>query len=388
MAGWKESLNERSFAIIFIFAIVIFSTVEKLWDSPIFQLNSLKRTRFEECVQKGPYKFQKQIPRAAGDKEILSLVQALRAPSGLAALCDWVIGSRLEHWGRLPPFTAWGSLEAIPRTVFIQTDELEDFTLHLLPCFPHNNTRVALITGDHDKTTPRQIDSRYEGNFFSTNIDHKWKSWLRDSRIAHIFVEHLDVPQSAKVTAIPLGLNPVEFDYISRRFSHPDKFFTSDLLFKDAETITNIKARPLRALESSRHREGAQFRERSHVRALCRENDWCDSYEINTADYLFALQNYSFVLCAHGGGIDPNPKLFMALLSGTIPIIRNWPAANMYDGWPVIRVDDWREITHFKLITWRQALAPMFENRTMRGKVLERLTMKYWWIRINETLHG
>ena len=149
MSRLRGNLSSISFLVI----IVIFLLLNQLseFSSRLFP----QRNLFEECIAEGPYKFKKWVPREAGNREILSLVQGLYAPSGLASLCDWIIGSRLEHWGRLPQYTSWGNIQTLPRTIFIQRDELVGFTQHLFPCFPWNSTKIILITGDHDKTTPR-----------------------------------------------------------------------------------------------------------------------------------------------------------------------------------------------------------------------------------------
>ena len=105
--------------------------------------------------------------------------------------------------------------------------------------------------------------------------------------------------------------------------------------------------------------------------------------------YLDTVQKYSFVLCAHGGGIDPNPKLFTVLVAGAIPIIRaepEWGFASIYEGWPVVRVENWTDITKSKLEAWRAIHAPAFEDRRLREQVLERLRTRHWWGRINSHL--
>ena len=76
----------------------------------------------------------------------------------------------------------------------------------------------------------------------------------------------------------------------------------------------------------NRTRDGkGQWYERGIVDKLCK-NDWKDFIIVNKnfthKKYLKELAKYSFTLCIHGGGVDVNPKLFDAILVGTIPIIR------------------------------------------------------------------
>ena len=109
---------------------------------------------------------------------------------GFAAHCDWVVGTRRLSFKRtLPSNVAWGMTNRLPRTVFIQTDEQQKFHDQVLPCIPATH-QFVLITGDDDKTTPRQLDIRYGGPVLRPGT---WDSWLKDSRIKHLFVEHLDI---------------------------------------------------------------------------------------------------------------------------------------------------------------------------------------------------
>jgi len=108
----------------------------------------------------GEYTFRSWAPAPVGKAELFSAVQHCHPPCSLAAHCDWIVGSRYEHFKRLPQFTAWGNPDTVPRTIFVQTDQLQTFSETLLRCIPRHR-RVVLITGDHDKTTPLQTDRRW-----------------------------------------------------------------------------------------------------------------------------------------------------------------------------------------------------------------------------------
>ena len=42
---------------------------------------------------------------------------------------------------------------------------------------------------------------------------------------------------------------------------------------------------------------------------------------VSRREYLALVASVPFVACVHGGGLDPSPKAWEALLVGTIPII-------------------------------------------------------------------
>lgn len=94
------------------------------------------------------------------------------------------------------------------------------------------------------------------------------------------------------------------------------------------------------------------------------------------------LSRHSFTLCVEGGGLDPSPKAFEALLQGSIPIIRESPLADAYRHLPVLVVPDWN----------KDVLAEEFlkgELSRLRGEwpdwsaVLDRLAATYWLDIIN-----
>ena len=76
----------------------------------------------------------------------------------------------------------------------------------------------------------------------------------------------------------------------------------------------------------------AQFADRTRTVGYCQEGGpWHSFADLGTGKttgvgheaYLRQLQGVSFVLCTHGGGIDPAPKAFEALVAGAIPIIQS-----------------------------------------------------------------
>ena len=110
-------------------------------------------------------------------------------------------------------------------------------------------------------------------------------------------------------------------------------------------------------------------------------------------DYFSFLQRFTFVTCAHGGGIDPNPKLFTALLAGVIPIIRSFPGDSMYDGWPIVRLNSWSDFPDGSaaeqrqvLQQWRDRLAPHYADEQLRKVVLSRMKANYWWSKVRQHL--
>jgi hypothetical protein len=96
------------------------------------------------------------------------------------------------------------------------------------------------------------------------------------------------------------------------------------------------------------------------------------------------------MLCVHGGGIDPNPKAWDALLLGTIPIIQHFPGIEIYRGLPVVIVDSWapQTLSQDRLEMWWEKLAPYYTDPLKRSRVLEMLGSDFWWSRVTAALNG
>jgi hypothetical protein len=154
--------------------------------------------------------------------------------------------------------------------------------------------------------------------------------------------------------------------------------------------MVDIRARKLRAFCAHRLREGAQWQRRKLVthKALNEWKECVDYYEsVPAADFVNTISNYSFVMCVGGGGLDPSPKAWTALLAGAIPIIEKNVTTMAYSDLPVIYVDAWDalELNHDRLCEWLDALAPQFEEPERRKTVLDKLSMGYWLDRIRQS---
>lgn len=275
--------------------------------------------------------------------------------------------------------TMWGDITVSPRTIFVQTEQVPHFNQLILPCLS-NSSRFVLITGDHDGTMPQQVDLRYP-HYLEREA---WDNWLKDDRIVHLFIEHLDeVTENPKITPIPLGVNPMDIpgrnpdSWIQRIWwprSEPEQWFLRQ-----------------HVLDVDRFHGGPQFALRHKVRRLCLKqlHDICVlKQHIKEPIFLREIQSYSFMFCPHGGGIDPNPKAWTALLAGVIPIIQRFPGDAIYRGLPVVIVEnfDSNSVDGNRLKTWKDQLAPHYVNLTKRKLVIEQLMSEHWWLKVQMVL--
>ena len=291
--------------------------------------------------------------------------------TGIASLCDWVILSdakdpKIRVCKRRPT-------EA-PLHVFLSLRNPQEalcfFVNTILPSLSHP---FVLISGSEDVTLPRQTDQRWPP--FETKVTQAIEKIEKSHLLLHWFVENLDDRWSEKVSPMPTG----------RVF--PARRSNARLI---AHKSTGVGQRPLRALCAHRMREGPQWEAREKVVDLAR-NDWQDfvdvlDHPVPEEKYVELLKAYPFVLCVEGGGVDPSPKAWHAIQCGALPVIRKTATWDAYRKLPCVGVDFWRgdQLNVRLMKEWRDELGPFLETVELRKGSLKRLSLGYWWRKVEE----
>lgn len=256
-------------------------------------------------------------------------------------------------------------------TIFINTrdkngDAIKFFYDYILKQI--NNRKVNLIIAGEDWTFPRSIDKRMSRTTpFKMKI---FKEIVSHPNINKIFVENLDMNLNpSKIVPIPLGINPAEGPI---NFNYFNKHFSKNKILK----VTNL----------NRDRNGkGQWAERGIVRKLC-NTSWSHVFvkvneNFNQKRYLEILTKYTFTLCIHGGGLDPCPKLFEAIICGVIPIIKECkPLTDVFLDLPVVIVRKWTPglINYRNLKKWHDKYKKFHLNDKLRFETLNKLSLDYW----------
>lgn len=287
------------------------------------------------------------------------------AITGFAARCDWVVLS--DH--RVPHvYLRRNRHTDHPRHIFLSLrapfHAIRHFVESILPGLTSD---FVLITGSEDITLPRQTDARWrefdaqEQAMFARILDHP--------NLLHWYTENLDAGGHPKRSPLPLGL--VFPDGMPNGIALPES--------------PPLASRPLRVFCSHRQREGSQWEVRRHVARLA-NGPWRDvctvpGGELPEPVFMATVERHAFVICAEGGGLDPSPKAWTALLHGAIPIIRDTALVPAYAHLPVVVVADWTAdaISSVKLARWRAEMLPWFDDAAGRREVLHRLSSDYWW---------
>ncbi len=148
--------------------------------------------------------------------------------------------------------------------------------------------------------------------------------------------------------------NPAIFDKVIRKKSSIKKKFLSYL---------NISVNTFR-------------NERSKVYELFSKKKFCRTSKPKSLQpYLVDLAKSKFVFSPRGNGIDCH-RTWEALLLGAIPIVRTSPMNSIYDGLPVLIINDWSEVNQV-------FLEKKYTEMVAKQYSLEKLYFDYWISRIN-----
>jgi len=287
--------------------------------------------------------------------------------TGLASLCDWVVVTDLCQ----PKSHIIANTQRQPRTVFLSLrSRFKAISYFHKQVLPRIQSNFILVSGSSDLTIPNQTDSRWPK--FSASERRTVDEILEDERLIHWFTENLD-ENLPKISPLPTGALPTlgELGDIAM----PGEYAA-------------ISDRPLKALCCHRNREGAQWQARRHVTEYCsvsrKHLTTVVKSEIGISQFRELVRAHPLVLCVEGGGLDPSPKAWEAMMMGAIPVVRKSPTSVAYSELPVAFIEDWRGdfLEKDKMEEWIAALEPFFQESSLRENVSYQLSLEYWWEKV------
>lgn len=297
-----------------------------------------------------------------------------------------------------------------PKTVYLIPDHYKSHINFVDNVLPTLTKKFILIIGGNDHTWPLGIlddknkvlkdEPNIEPLLDRSHITFNHPEWykrldilLNSDKIIRIFVENLDM-EHPKLEPYPLGMG----------FAQTDKYYLSILNGKieldfnkkrKYEVLNQQNTHPIH--DKNKHSwHFGQFTDRiifgekaqkeplnkivKHV-PPSNKNLYCDS-----ADLLPFKDNVlesEFIVCIHGGGLDPCPKVFEGILMGAIPIIEKSTVSPCFvkHNFPVVIVDKIDEtiFTEENLDKWYDQHESVFTDKNKRREMLYKLTDTYWW---------
>jgi hypothetical protein len=296
----------------------------------------------------------------------------------LALSSDSFGGGPYVMWGRSDLWRPDSYPTEGGAVLWLRVDSLDAFAKTVLPGlqFP-----IALVTGESDLSP---LDYAPEGT----------AAILQSDRVLHWFCSQSDIsPKEKRVTPIPLGLpypyrNDIFFEK-PRYALHRHITARYDIARYDARLSELRRQRkPLHQRKllaygdfalnnTSRARRHGETR--AEVAATLKDAS-CVFFPDTAVPPLRLYDTYgeyAFVISPFGRGLDCY-RTWEALMMGAIPIVRRSSIERVFDGLPVVVVDDWREVTSQKLEEWAQRFSGAWES----GAVDDRLTLDHWVQRI------
>lgn len=287
---------------------------------------------------------------------------------GLALLCDHNGGLsfvRGQRGGR-------AALRFEPeRFDAVRDGDLVWMRLIALPQFlkqalPRIRARFTLLTGDEDWSIP--------GGFSGS------RELLQDPKLLFWFTQNLDAGgKHPKLRVLPIGL---DFHTISNgpKWGHEQATPAQQEaelerlraeMPKNGERLSKAHA----DFHFNKKKDQVWGDDRDSVQRVLADNAAVvfQARKLSRSELWREKTRYAFVVSPHGNGLDCH-RTWESLVLGNIPIVKRSSIDPLYEGLPVVMVDDWREITPENLRRWHTQHRDAFE----RPEVLERLTNRYW----------
>lgn len=291
---------------------------------------------------------------------------------GLALLCD--------HNGGVPfvkgQLGGSAPLRFDPRLFEqVRDGDLVWMRLIALPQFidealPRIKARFALVTGDEDWAVPSGFE--------------RSAALLADERIACWFSQNYDgTLQHEKLSGLPIGL---DFHTISnrRKWGHwpATPAMQEAELQRLRESAPPSSERLLRVhadFHFNKHKAQVWGDDRALVQRVLEGNPdvQFQTTKLRRIDLWREKTRYAFVVSPHGNGLDCH-RTWESLVLGNIVIVKRSSLDPLYEGLPVVIVDDWREISAENLRAWHARYSESFSQPAVQ----ERLANRYWIERV------
>jgi len=261
---------------------------------------------------------------------------AIHCEDGQEGLAPELIADFIDRLGEMRPGAA----------VFVRSSLL---ALFFDRAFPLIRQPFVLVTGGSDPASP--------GLHIAA---------LEDPRIIRWFGENTDLPAGhPKFEPVPLGM--------------PDPnvpFGNQAAMLRAHARMPAVEDKPLLAHASFHLR--ISHPARREALAAIRAIEGVVLQHARVAPELLWVRHagHAFVISPRGNGLDCH-RTWEALLLRSIPIVKRSPLDPLHEAFPVVIVDDWREISLSAMAKWRDR-----QKEGFTPAMFARLTRDYWAARI------
>ncbi len=279
---------------------------------------------------------------------------------GLAKSCD--IHPTWNHLDQLsyPNFTIQNKYGS---TIYLHFDMVEQFINNLMDKMENP---FIIVSGNSDHTTPDDFPSS------SRLLENpKLLAWFSQNTIGdHPKLHHLPIGLDYHTLSFNRGLH----EWCNTRTPIPPKI--------QELSLTAIR-KVLKPLEQTNYKVsvtnfhlamGGPIRRTEYRLPIYNtlKNKSCVVWlsKQTREEFWQTLNEYAFVVCPFGNGLDTH-RTWEVLCMGRIPIVQKSPLNKVYEGLPIVEVEDWNCITE----EWLESKF----NEIIQGKFkYEKLFLSYW----------
>lgn len=227
--------------------------------------------------------------------------------------------------------------------IFVKTDLLAQF---FQIAHPKIQAKYVLITHNSDHPIP--------GPF---------AQYLDDEKILAWFGQNAEEVVHPKLHPIPIGLE-----------NRYNKNGNPDIVQQCMENFKNSEKKTLVYMNFAIQTSPT---ERTKVYRIFEAKPYCKAAPPKPyVQYLQDLAETKFTLSPRGNGLDCH-RTWESLYLGSIPIMRTSASDAMYDGLPVLIIQDWNAVTE-------EFLEEQYQEVQSKKYVLEKLYIDYWLQRIED----
>ena len=240
---------------------------------------------------------------------------------------------------------------------------------HLLKYFfkeilPRINKKFVLVSGDSDLSIPKDVFSiRQCSQIFQNSYLLKW------------FAQNTQIQYIDKMVQLPIGM---DYHTICNNpdssLKLPDESFLprfqEDILIKLKETAKPFYERTKKIYVNFTMQNDLFGDRRQSLEIIPNELLEINQQFTPRTKNWQTIVNYAFVLSPFGCGMDCH-RTWETLCLGSIPIVKAPNFKKMFQGLPVLVVEDWSEVT-------QELLAKTIEEFTNKDFTYEKLSLQYW----------
>ena len=220
--------------------------------------------------------------------------------------------------------------------IFLNSDLIEVFFNH----FDNKiSNRYILITHNSDR-----------------NIGNKEFSKI-SKNVIHWFAQNLEIEENERISYIPIGLeNLRRLKHGRKKWFKKNNKVKSKLVLSSFNSLTNYKKREMAKTQVAKY-----------------ETVEIKNFE-STEEYFYNLNDYMFVICPEGNGLDTH-RIWESLLLKVIPIVILNPFTQNLknNSVPCVYLDDWKDLEYLLPVELEGLYAESLDNYTNQHVMFD-----YW----------